>query len=222
MIVWYLFSVFLSICNMCRYSPRFVRVQTPIPFFFIETSLFPFCSFPSLQILPVKEKKHKRVNERQWWRGAKSLGGEGPIKQAPTHPFFFLLRMLPEMEGDERREKNLLPILSKDRFFSQSEREANREAGSGLDWRRGRSEGGGQVVSNTKTDERTPLLSEKKTDILFTAHKPNNQHGPVWWKEILISTKLWNIVSEIIVASTFYTTDILHIDLFHHCVSRKF
>lgn len=65
-------------------------------FFFIKTRLFLFYSFHSSQILPVK--KHRRENERQKWRGAESLRGEGgPIKSP-----LFLQRRRPEMEGDER------------------------------------------------------------------------------------------------------------------------
>lgn len=120
---------------------------------FIKTHLFLFFSFPSLQILPVKNTGEKMRGRNG---GEQNLSEEkGPLSEPP-----FLQRMCPEMEGDERsKRKKMLSILSKDRSFFYSKREANREAGCGLDWRKERIDGGGQVVSNTKADERS-LLAE--------------------------------------------------------------
>ena len=143
-------------CAVCCSPPNIILFmpKSSSPFFFF--CLFLFCSFPSLQILPVKNTGEKMRGRK--WRRAKSLRGEGPIKRGPVPSTECAQRWSKMKEVKKRRrrkkKKNRLSILSKDRFLSYSERRANREAGWGLDWGRERTEGGGQVVSNTKADER--------------------------------------------------------------------
>ena len=148
--------------------------------FFVKTCLFLFYSFPSSQILPAQ--KHKSENERQKWWSEKSLRGEGPIKQAP----------FPSKECAQngvRWKKFKKKICSlyflKIDFFLYSKRNTNREADWGLDLRRERIEGGGQVVSNTKADERS-LLAEETVWWRLTLyalrthlHTPSNKHKPL-------------------------------------------
>lgn len=66
------------------------------------------------------------------------------------------------MEGDERRDKKtLLPKLSKDRFFSQSERETNRRPA--VDWIEGEGEVKGRLFQTQKPmKELFFFLEEKK------------------------------------------------------------
>lgn len=136
---------------------HFVHAQIPQPFY--QNPLVPILLLPFIANPP--SKKHRRENERQKWRRAKSLRGEGPIKREPfpSKECAQRWRKMKEVKKKRKRKKKRRSILSKDRFFSYSERKANREAGWGLDWRRERIEGGGQVVSNTKADERS-LLAE--------------------------------------------------------------
>lgn len=130
---------------------HFVHAQIPEPFY--QNPLVPVLLLPFIANPP--SEKHRRENERQRWRGAKSLRGEGPIKRAP----FFSKECAQRWREMKEVKEKMLSILSKDRSFFYSKREANREAGWGLDWRRERIDGGGQVVSNTKADERS-LLAE--------------------------------------------------------------
>lgn len=132
---------------------HFVHAQIPQPFY--QNPLVPILLLPFIANPP--SKKHRRENESQKWRREKSLRGEGPIKREPfpSKECAQRWRKMKEGKKKEKKKKKLHSILSKDRFFSYSERKANREAGQGLDWRRERIEGGGQVVSNTKADERS-------------------------------------------------------------------
>lgn len=58
---------------------HFVHAQIPEPFY--QNPLVPVLLLPFIANPP--SEKHRRENERQKWRGAKSLRGEGPIKRAP-------------------------------------------------------------------------------------------------------------------------------------------
>ena len=132
-------AVVLSIAHhpvLCAAPPPNIILFMPkssSPFFFF--CLFLFCSFPSLQILPVKNTGEKMRGRK--WRRAKSLRGEGPIKRGPVPSTECAQRWSKMKEVKKRRrrkkKKKRLSILSKDRFLSYSERRANREAGWGLD-----------------------------------------------------------------------------------------
>lgn len=155
--VYLSFWTFQLLAILCCVLPPYINLfmlKSPSPF--IKIRVFLFYSFPSLQILPVK--KHRRQNEKQKRRRAKSLRGEGPIKRAPF-PSKECAQRWREMKEVKGKKKNCSLYFLKIDFFFYSERKANREAGWGLDWRRERIEGGGQVVSNTKADERG-LLAE--------------------------------------------------------------
>lgn len=114
------------------------------------------------------------------------------------------------MEGDERSKKKgkkvSLYFLKIDFSFTLREK-ANREAGRGLDWRRERIEGG-QVVSNTKADERSFFFSSSFDTDTHTLYELHTVH----WTDLQFSTKLLKYI-------VFDTADIPHIDLFHHTVS---
>lgn len=99
-------------CVVC--APYIILFMPKSPSPFIKTRLFLLYSFPSSQILPVK--KHRRENERQRWRRAKSLRGEGPIKRAPFSSKECAQRWR-EMKEVKEGKKTMLSILSKDRFL---------------------------------------------------------------------------------------------------------
>lgn len=70
-------------CAVCNtpYIILFMPKSSSLFFFFCQNPLVPILLVPFIVNPP--SKKHRRENERQkWWR-AKSLRGEGPIKQAP-------------------------------------------------------------------------------------------------------------------------------------------
>lgn len=96
LIFWDSQHLAISRCVLAPYIILFMP-KSPQPFSqnpLVPLLLLPFIANPS-------SKKHRRENERQKWRRAKSLGGEGPIKRGPLS----LQRMRPEMEEDERSGK---------------------------------------------------------------------------------------------------------------------
>lgn len=71
------------------YQSGLHRISTPYIILFMPKSLSLFYQNPLVPVLLLPfianppSEKHRRENERQKWRGAKSLRGEGPIKRAP-------------------------------------------------------------------------------------------------------------------------------------------
>lgn len=119
---------------------------------------------------------------------------QGPLSEHPFPP-----KNAPRDGGRWKKfwkKKNLLSILSKDRFFFCSERKADREAGCSLDWRRERLEGGRAGCFKHKRRWKKSfgrMDSVMETHIKLTARTQSNKHKPA----------------------------ALHIDLFHQIVSRK-
>lgn len=114
---------------LCVLPPphHFVHAQIPQPFY--QNPLVPILLLAFIANPP--SKKHRRENERQKWRRAKSLRGEGPIKRAPFPSKECAQRWRKMKEVKKKKKKNLLSLyfLKIDFSFTPRGRLTGRQVG---------------------------------------------------------------------------------------------
>lgn len=143
------------------------------PALFTKTRLFLFCSFPSSQILPVKNTGEKMRGRK--WRRAKSLRGEGPIKRGPVlskecAQRWSKMKEVKKRRRKRRKKKNVsLYFLKID--FSRTPRGGltGRQVGVWIEGGRGLKEEG--RLFQTQKQMKESLLAESTVGWRHAAHR---------------------------------------------------